>query len=74
MSYSRIFAVSEGTRSCILDAVIEMMDAGGETSVRVAVIAQKLYIAEPLIYHHFANRAALVEDAYVEWYRRCLKI
>lgn len=67
-------AVNEDTRSRILDAAIGMMDAGGEASVRVAVIAQKLDIAEPSIYHHFTNRAALVEAAYVEWYWRCLKI
>ena len=67
-------AVGEDTRSRILDAAIEMMDAGGEASIRVAVIAKKLDIAEPSIYHHFTNRAALVEAAYVEWYWRCLKI
>ena len=67
-------ASSEDTRSRILDAAIEMMDSGGEASIRVATIAAKLDIAEPSIYHHFTNRAALVEAAYVEWYWRCLKI
>ena len=67
-------AVGEDTRSRILDVAIEMMDSGGEASIRVATIAKKLDIAEPSIYHHFTNRAALVEAAYVEWYWRCLKI
>jgi len=67
-------AIGEDTRSRILDAAIEMMDSGGEASIRVATIAAKLDIAEPSIYHHFTNRAALVEAAYVEWYWRCLKI
>jgi AcrR family transcriptional regulator len=67
-------AIGEDTRSRILDAAIEMMDGGGEASIRVATIAAKLDIAEPSIYHHFTNRAALVEAAYVEWYWRCLKI
>ena len=67
-------ATGEDTRSRILDAAIEMMDSGGEASIRVATIAAKLDIAEPSIYHHFTNRAALVEAAYVEWYWRCLKI
>ena len=67
-------ATGEDTRSRILDAAIEMMDSGGEVSIRVATIAAKLDIAEPSIYHHFTNRAALVEAAYVEWYWRCLKI
>ena len=66
-------ASGEDTRSRILDAAIEMMDSGGEASIRVATIAAKLDIAEPSIYHHFTNRAALVEAAYVEWYWRCLK-
>ena len=66
-------AIGEDTRSRILDAAIEMMDSGGEASIRVATIAAKLDIAEPSIYHHFTNRAALVEAAYVEWYWRCLK-
>ena len=67
-------AVGKDTRTRILDAAIEMMDAGGEASIRVAAIAKKLDIAEPSIYHHFTNRAALVEAAYVEWYWRFLKI
>jgi AcrR family transcriptional regulator len=67
-------ATGEDTRSRILDAAIDMMDSGGEASIRVATIAKKLDIAEPSIYHHFRNRAALVEAAYVEWYWRCLKI
>ena len=58
-------SVGEDTRSRILDAAIEMMDSGGEASIRVAAIAAKLDIAEPSIYHHFTNRAALAEAAYV---------
>jgi AcrR family transcriptional regulator len=67
-------SVGEDTRSRILNAAIEMMESGGEASIRVAAIAAKLNIAEPSIYHHFTNRAALVEAAYVEWYWRCLEI
>ena len=53
-------SVGEDTRSRVLDAAIEMMDSGVEASIRVATIAAKLDIAEPSIYHHFTNRAALV--------------
>ena len=56
-------AIGEDTRSRILDAAIEMMESSGEASIRVATIAAKLDIAEPSIYHHFTNRAALVEEA-----------
>ena len=61
------------TRSRILNAAIEMMDAGGESSVRLGAIAEALGIKEPSIYHHFTNRTELVNAAYVEWYWQSLK-
>ncbi|PHX72210.1 MAG: hypothetical protein CK521_02665 [Acidimicrobium sp.] len=65
--------IAESTRSRILDAAIEMMEAGGESSVRLSAIAETLGIKEPSIYHHFANRTELVTAAYIEWYWQCLK-
>jgi AcrR family transcriptional regulator len=61
------------TRSRIINAAIEMMDAGGESSVRLGAIAEALGIKEPSIYHHFTNRTELVNAAYVEWYWQSLK-
>ncbi len=58
-------------RSQMISAAIEMMEVAGEGSVRVAKIAEKVGVTEPLVYHHFANRAALVTAAYAEWYKRC---
>jgi AcrR family transcriptional regulator len=58
-------------RSQMIDAVIEMMEVAGEGSVRVAKVAEKVGVTEPLVYHHFKNRAALVTAAYAEWYKRC---
>jgi AcrR family transcriptional regulator len=55
----------------MIDAAIEMMEVAGEGSVRVAKIAEKVGVTEPLVYHHFKNRAALVTAAYGEWYKRC---
>jgi AcrR family transcriptional regulator len=66
-------ATVESTRSRILNAAIEMMDAGGESSVRLGAIAEALGIKEPSIYHHFTNRTELVNAAYVEWYWQSLK-
>jgi AcrR family transcriptional regulator len=63
----------ESTRSRILNAAIEMMDTGGESSVRLGAIAEALGIKEPSIYHHFTNRTELVNAAYVEWYWQSLK-
>ena len=65
--------IVESTRSRILNAAIEMMEAGGESSVRLSAIAEALGIKEPSIYHHFSNRTELVNAAYVEWYWQCLK-
>ena len=65
--------IAEGTRSRILNAAIELMETGGESSVRLGAIAEGLGIKEPSIYHHFKNRTELVNAAYVEWYWQCLK-
>ena len=65
--------IAEGTRSRILNAAIEMMETGGESSMRLGAIAEGLGIKEPSIYHHFKNRTELVNAAYVEWYWQCLK-
>ena len=65
--------IAESTRSRILNAAIEMMETGGESSVRLSAIAEALGIKEPSIYHHFTNRTELVNAAYVEWYWQCLK-
>jgi AcrR family transcriptional regulator len=65
--------ILESTRARILNAAIEMMEAGGESSVRLSAIAETLGIKEPSIYHYFKNRTELVNAAYVEWYWQCLK-
>ena len=65
--------IAESTRSRILNAAIEMMETGGESSVRLGAIAEALGIKEPSIYHHFSNRTELVNAAYVEWYWQCLE-
>jgi AcrR family transcriptional regulator len=62
---------SSDMRSQMINAAIEMMEVAGEASVRVAKIAEKIGVTEPLVYHHFKNRAALVTAAYAEWYKRC---
>jgi len=62
---------SSDVRSQMIDAAIEMMEAAGEASVRVAIVAEKVGVTEPLVYHHFKNRSALVTAAYAEWYKRC---
>ena len=64
----------QSTKSQILEATIALLKSGGESAVKVGLIAEELGIAAPSLYHHFANRAELIRAAYVEWYWQCLRI
>ena len=58
------------TRSKLLNATIEAIASGGESSVRVSTVATAVGVREPSVYHFFKNREALVEAAQIERYRR----
>ena len=58
------------TRSKLLNATIEAISSGGESSVRVSTVATAVGVREPSVYHFFKNREALVEAAQIERYRR----
>lgn len=64
--------VTTDIRDRILDAAIEMIESGGEASIRVTQIAEKVGVTQPALYHHFKDRAALVTAAYVRWFERHL--
>lgn len=64
--------VTTDIRERILDAAIEMIESGGEASIRVTQIAEKVGVTQPALYHHFKDRAALVTAAYVRWFERHL--
>jgi len=57
----------------MINAAIEMMEVAGEASVRVAKVAEKVGVTEPLVYHHFKNRAALVMVTNQEEYERAVR-
>jgi AcrR family transcriptional regulator len=59
-------------RGRILDAAIEMIESGGESSIRVTQIAEKVGVTQPALYHHFQDRSSLVTAAYVRWFERHL--
>jgi AcrR family transcriptional regulator len=59
-------------RSRIIDVAIEMIEAGGEASIRVTQIAEKVGVTQPALYHHFKDRSELVTAAYLAWYERNL--
>jgi len=59
-------------RSRIIDVAIEMIEAGGEASIRVTQIAERIGVSQPALYHHFKDRSELVSAAYLTWYERNL--
>ena len=63
-------AVELDTRAKLLNATIEAISSGGESSVRVSTVATAVGVREPSVYHFFKNREALVEAAQIERYRR----
>ena len=67
-------AEEQSTRTQILEATIALLKRGGESAVKVGLVADELGIAAPSLYHHFANRSALIRAAYVEWYWQCLRV
>ena len=60
----------ETTRESMITAAIRMLASGGESSVRVALVAEEVGVSEPAVYHHFKNRQELIVATYAEWYRR----
>lgn len=64
--------VTTDIRDRILDAAVEMIESGGEASVRVTQIAEKVGVTQPALYHHFKDRSALITAAYVRWFERHL--
>jgi AcrR family transcriptional regulator len=63
-------SVELDTRTKLLNATIEAISSGGESSVRVSTVATAVGVREPSVYHFFKNREALVEAAQIERYRR----
>jgi len=63
-------SVELDTRAKLLNATIEAISSGGESSVRVSTVASAVGVREPSVYHFFKNREALVEAAQIERYRR----
>lgn len=61
-----------GTRDKILQAAIAILDTDGEAGLRVDRVVEAAGFTKPVLYHHFADRDALIVAAQVERYRRSL--
>jgi AcrR family transcriptional regulator len=68
---------SEATRRAILDAAERLLASGGEEQVSIRELCLRAGVSPPTIYHHFGDKAALVDrvvddcfaafDRYVEY-------
>lgn len=54
-------AVSEATRRAILDAAAELLASAGEEGLSIRELCQKAGVTPPTVYHHFGDKAALVD-------------
>ncbi len=52
---------SEATRRAILDAAEELLAAGGEEGLSIRELCARAGVTPPTIYHHFGEKAALVD-------------
>lgn len=64
----------KGTRDRILQAAIAILETDGETGLRVDRVVEAAGFTKPVLYHHFADRDALIVAAQVERYRQSLDV
>lgn len=60
------------TRQRLLEATISIIESHGEDGVRVDRVAALAGFTKPVVYHHFADREALVVAALTERYYRSI--
>jgi AcrR family transcriptional regulator len=61
---------NSSTRDFIIAVTADLINEGGESAVRLNVVAARTGIREPSLYHHFANREELITEAQIKRYRR----
>jgi AcrR family transcriptional regulator len=66
-------AEDQGTRERLLDAAIALIEAEGESAVRVDRVVEVAGFTKPVLYHHFADKDAVIVQAQAERYRRSLE-
>ena len=64
----------KSTRDQILEAAIAILETDGEVGLRVDRVVEVAGFTKPVLYHHFADREALIVAAQVERYHRSLDI
>lgn len=61
------------TRESILEAAISIIEAEGETALRVDKVVADAGFTKPVLYHHFNDRDGLIAAAQAELFRRSLE-
>lgn len=68
-------ATSElSTRDRLIEAAISVIESDGEVAIRVDRVAELAGFTKPVLYHHFADREAIIAAAQAERFRRSLEI
>lgn len=62
--------MADDNRAKILDLAIAVIDASGESAVRVNDICDEAGVTPPVLYYHFGSRDGLVIAAQIERYSR----
>jgi AcrR family transcriptional regulator len=68
-----LMSEDQGTRERLLDAAIGLIEAEGESAVRVDRVVELAGFTKPVLYHHFADKDAVIVQAQAERYRRSLE-
>jgi AcrR family transcriptional regulator len=64
--------VTASTRERLLEAACELIERGGEASVRIDAVANAAGVKRPSIYHFFGDRDGLIIAAQAERYRHSI--
>ena len=62
--------MARGTRDRVLDVVVEMLETGGESAVRIDDVRDRSSVSIGSIYHHFGDRDGLIAAAQVRRFAR----
>lgn len=62
------------TKDRLVEAAIAIIEAEGEVAIRVDRVAENAGFTKPVLYHHFADREAIIAAAQAERFRRSLEL
>ncbi len=63
--YGDLMGNTSNTRQRIVEAAATLIEEHGESAVRIKDLAELVGVTQPSLYHHFANREAVLEAAHL---------